>query len=60
MSLFKTSAVVLQVHKQQEKENIYTIFSSDYGKIRIKKKFSKREKNIDIGYIINCEIDSKP
>ncbi|MBB1564990.1 recombination protein O N-terminal domain-containing protein [Candidatus Gracilibacteria bacterium] len=59
MSVFKDKAIVLKVDKIAEKDLLYTIFSCDYGKLKVSKKFSKKEKNIDLGYIINFEIITK-
>lgn len=38
---------------------MYTIFTQEYGKIFCQKKFSKREKTLDIGYMIQVEIETK-
>jgi len=38
---------------------MYTIFSYDYWKIKATKKIAKAEKNIDLWYIINFEIETK-
>ncbi len=43
----------------QKNENLYTIFSYDYWKIKAVKKLSKKEKNIDLGYLVNFEIETK-
>lgn len=43
----------------QKNENLYTIFSYDYWKIKAVKKLSKREKNLDLWYLINFEIETK-
>ena len=59
MSVFKDKAIVLKVDKIAEKDLLYTIFSYDYWKLKVSKKFSKKEKNIDLGYIINFEIITK-
>ena len=59
MSVFKDKAIVLKVDKIAEKDLLYTIFSCDYWKLKVSKKFSKKEKNIDLGYIINFEIITK-
>ena len=55
MSVFKDKAIVLKVDKIAEKDLLYTIFSYDYWKLKV----SKKEKNIDLGYIINFEIITK-
>lgn len=59
MSIFKTQWIVLKVKKQSEKEFLYTIFFRDYGKLTVTKRKKGREKSIDIGYNINCEISTK-
>ena len=38
---------------------MYTIFSYDYWKIKATKKIAKSEKNLDLWYIINFEIETK-
>jgi len=57
--IFKTKAIVLKIEKKIDKDFIYTIFSYDYGKIKIRKKLSKTEKILDLWYIINFEIEVK-
>jgi len=59
MSLFKTKAVILRISKLKEKDFIYDIFTYDYGKIKVQKKEWKKEKTLDLWYIINCEIETK-
>lgn len=59
MSIFKTQWVIIKVKKIADKNNIYTIFSNDYWKILCTKKISNKEKTLDIGYIIHCEIEVK-
>lgn len=59
MSIFKDKAIVLKIEKIWEKDLLYTLFSNDFWKIRANKKFNKKEKNIDLGYIINFEISTK-
>ena len=44
MSVFKDKAIVLKVDKIAEKDLLYTIFSYDYWKLKVSKKFSKKEK----------------
>lgn len=56
MSFFKTQWIVLQVWKISEKENYYKIFFADYGILTVTKKKKVREKPIDAGYYIQCEI----
>jgi recombinational DNA repair protein (RecF pathway) len=56
MSFFKTKWVILAVKKKEWDDTIYTFFSFEYGKILIQKKKKVREKPLDIGYIIQCEV----
>ncbi|MDD3144708.1 MAG: hypothetical protein PHV23_01195 [Candidatus Gracilibacteria bacterium] len=65
MSIFKDKAIVLKIDKVnsnssgekiKDKELLYTLFTKTYGKIKANKTYSKNEKNIDIGYVINFEI----
>ena len=56
MSIFKTSWIVLQLWKISEKQLFYKILFRDYGILTVTKKKKTREKPIDIGYIIDCEI----
>ena len=55
MSIFKDSWFIIKISKQ-EKNFLYTIFSQKFGKIIAQKKISKKEKNIDLGFLINYEI----
>ncbi len=57
MSIFKTQWIVIKSKKISDKNNLYTIFTADYGKILCNKKFSLREKPLDSGYLINFEIE---
>lgn len=59
MSLFKTKAIILKISKVRERDFIYDIFTYDYGKIKVQKKEWKKEKSLDLGYIISCEIETK-
>ncbi len=59
MSIFKTKAIILKISKIQENNFLYTILSYEFWKIRVIKKRNKREKNLDIGYIINWEIKTR-
>ncbi len=56
MSIFKTKWIIVSIKKRESEEDIYTLFSYDYGKILVQKKKKWREKPLDIGYIIQCEI----
>lgn len=59
MSIFKTRGIILKIKKSIDKEIFYHIFSYDFWKIICKKKLEKKEKTIDIWYLINFEIVSK-
>jgi hypothetical protein len=59
LSIFKDKAIVLKIEKIRDKELLYTIFTYEYWKIKANKKWSKKEKNLDLGYIINFEIHTK-
>ncbi len=56
MGIFKTQGVVFQVFKATEKEIQYTIFFRDYGVLRVSHKKKNKEKWIDIGQHIHCEV----
>lgn len=56
MSVFKTKWIIVGIKKRESEEDIYTLFSYDYGKILVQKRKKWREKLLDIGYIIQCEI----
>lgn len=59
MSLFKTKWIILHIKKRWWEEDLYTLFSYEYGKIYVQKKKNKKEKSFDIGYIVQCEIETK-
>ncbi|MCD5380737.1 recombination protein O N-terminal domain-containing protein [Candidatus Gracilibacteria bacterium] len=59
MSIFKTQGIIIKIKKQEEKNNLYTIFTADYGKILTSKKLVLKEKTLDLGYLINFEIEVK-
>jgi hypothetical protein len=59
MSIFKSQWAVIKVKKLEEKNNLYTILTSDYWKILCNKKLNLREKTLDLGYLINFEIEVK-
>lgn len=59
MSIFKTKWVVLKIHKINTWEFLYTIFTREYWKIICNKKLSKKEKALDLWYLINFEIITK-
>lgn len=43
----------------KENEFLFDVFSYDYGKLKLKAKKSKKEKNLDVWYIINFEVNVK-
>lgn len=57
--LFKTKAIILHLEKNSKNEFVYSVFSQEYGKILLQKKWGKKEKILDIAYIINAEIKTK-
>lgn len=59
MSIFKTQGIILKIKKQEEKNNLYTIFTADYWKILTSKKLVLKEKTLDLWYLINFEIEVK-
>lgn len=59
MSVFKSSGIILKTHKMRDGKLLYTVFSDMYGKIMCSKKYSKTEKSVDVGYVINFEIITK-
>gem|GEM_PF-5315804 len=48
MSVFKSSGIVLKIHKMRDGKLLYTVFSDMYGKIMCSKKYSKTEKCVDV------------
>ena len=58
MSIFKDSAIVLKIKKQENKDFIYHLMSEKFWKNYSCKKLNSKEKNVDIWYHINYEIDS--
>jgi hypothetical protein len=59
LSVFKDIWIVLRIEKMRDKELLYTIFTYEYWKIRVNKKWNTKEKILDLGYIINFEIHTK-
>ena len=59
MSIFKTKGIILKIHKIKAWEFLYTIFTKEYWKILCNKKISKKEKTLDLWYLINFEIITK-
>ncbi|MDD5770381.1 MAG: recombination protein O N-terminal domain-containing protein [Candidatus Gracilibacteria bacterium] len=57
MSLFKTYGIVLKTTKVKENDFLLDVFCYDYGKLKLKTTKSKTIKTLDIGYILNFEID---
>lgn len=58
MSIFKTKWIILKINKINLKETLFTIFTKDYWKIICNKIHSKKEKNLDLWYIISFEIST--
>ena len=58
MSIFKDSGIIIKITKLNNKEFLYTLFSKRFWKVMTKKKFSKKEKTLDLWYYITCEIES--
>jgi len=58
MSIFKDSGIIIKTTKLKDKEFLYTIFTKTFWKILAKKKFSKKEKSLDLWYYINFEIET--
>lgn len=59
MSIFKSQWIIIKIKKLEEKNTLYTILTSDYWKILCNKKLNLREKTLDLGYLINFEIEVK-
>jgi len=73
LSIFNDKAIVLKINKvawsnsnennfwkkTSDKELLYTLFTKSYWKIKASKNYTKTEKNIDLGYVINFEIITK-
>lgn len=59
MHIFKIKAIVIHIQKSGKEENILTIFSEEYWKIKVQKKAKIKEKTLDIGYVFSCEIIQK-
>ena len=59
MSIFKTKWIILKIYKVKPQEFLYTIFTKEYGKIICNKKLSKKEKTLDLWYLVNFEIITK-
>lgn len=59
MSLFKSSGIILKISSLKENEFLFDVFTYEYGKLKMKTKKSKKEKNLDVWYIINFEVNVK-
>lgn len=59
MSLFKTTWIILKKSKLKENEDFLSVFTDEYWKINLKAKKTKKEKSLDLGYIINFEVNVK-
>ena len=59
MSIFKTKWIILKINKIDSSNQLYTIFTYDYWIIKCSKKRNSKEKNLDLWYLINSEIETK-
>lgn len=59
MSLFKNKWIVLKVYKNNDNKISFDLFTHDYWIIKCFKKKGKKEKSLDIWYLINTEIITK-
>jgi recombinational DNA repair protein (RecF pathway) len=59
MSTFKTSGIVIQKSQINEKQEMFVIFSKEFGKITVFSKINKKEKMLDLGSIFNFEAQVK-
>lgn len=59
MSIFKSSGIILKITSLKENEFLFDVFTYEYGKLKLKAKKTKKEKNLDLGYIINFEVNVK-
>jgi len=48
MSLFKSSGIILKISSLKENEFLFDVFTYEYGKLKMKTKKSKKEKNLDV------------
>lgn len=60
MSLFSSQGIILRIQKLKDKQELYTIFTREYGSIQVTRKYSQRNKPVDLGTIISSEIETKP
>lgn len=59
MSIFKSSWIILKITSLKEQEFLFDVFTYEYGKLKLKAKKTKKEKNLDLWYIINFEVNVK-
>lgn len=59
MSLFKTTWIILKKKSLKENEDFLVVFTNEYWKLNLKAKKTKKEKSLDLGYIINFEVNVK-
>lgn len=59
MSTFKTSGIVIKKSQLNEKQEMFVIFSKEFGKITVFSKINKKEKMLDLGSIFNFEAQVK-
>ncbi len=57
MSIFKNSWIILKITSLKESEFLFDVFSYDFWKLKLKSKKNKREKLLDVWYIIDFEIN---
>lgn len=56
MSFFQAEGIILHIQKSSEKEMFLSVFFEAYGIVLVKKTKKSREKSLDIGEKMNCEI----
>jgi len=59
MSIFKISWIILKIWNLKENEFLFEIFTFEYWKIKLKFKKNKKEKTLDLWYIIDFEVNIK-
>lgn len=60
MSIFKSKAIIIKIIKIAENNFLYDIFSEEYWIIQANVSRWKKEKSLDIWYLIDSEISVKP
>lgn len=59
MSIFKNKWIVLKIYKNNDNKISFDIFTYNYWVIKCFKNKTKKEKSLDIWYLINTEINTK-